>query len=125
MKRMLIGALILLGLQSAAFADVTTIDANELGAMEKVRSIPTLGGLHDFDSIDDATLIVWRTPFEPYLVELAFPSVDLKFAHAIAVESHLSQIHKFDSVLIRGMSYPIANIYKLSRDQAKELRNRT
>lgn len=100
-----------------------TLNAAELPQYESVRSITALGGLHSFSAIDNDTLIVWTTPFRPYLIELAYPSVDLKFSHAIAIDSRTSRIHaRFDSVRIRGINYPIREIYKLDRDQARQLR---
>jgi hypothetical protein len=110
----------------AAFAATEAVDANALPATyEKVESFSALGGLRDFDAIDERTLIVWRTPFHPYLVELAFPSLDLKFARAIGIDSQSSTVHaRFDSVLIGGLRYPIDSIYKLTRDEARELRRR-
>ena len=89
---------------------------------EAIDSFPALGGLYSFEPLDRERLIVWRTPFEPYLVELKYPSIDLRFAHAIAIDSATSSVHsRFDSVLIRGIKYPIGNIWKLSREQARAL----
>lgn len=92
------------------------------GFYQAVDSFNALGGLHSFEPLDNARLIVWRTPFEPYLVELAYPSLDLRFANGIAIDSSTSRIHaRFDSVRIRGIKYPIGSIYKLSREQARAL----
>ena len=89
-------------------------------SLEQVDSIPALGRLHSWNVIDDDTLIVWASPSKPYLVELFRPSRELKFAWAIGVTSFGSRIHaKFDSVEVEGFSYPIREIYKLSRDDAK------
>jgi hypothetical protein len=91
-------------------------------SLEQVESIPNLTGLDSWSAIDDDTLIVWATPFDPYLVKLYVPSPDLRFAHAIGVTSFGSRIYaKFDSVKVAGFSYPIRGIYKLSRADAKEL----
>ena len=94
----------------------------QLNSLEPVDSIPALRRLHSWTVIDDDTLIVWSSPFDPYLVELFRPSRDLKFAWSIGVTSFGSRIHaKFDSVEVGGFSYPIREIYKLSRDDAKAL----
>jgi hypothetical protein len=93
-----------------------------VGGLEQVDSIPNLTRLHSWSAIDDDTLIVWATPFDPYLVKLFMPSPDLRFAQAIGVTSFGSRIYaRFDSVKIAGFSYPIRGIYKLSRADAKEL----
>ena len=75
-----------------------------------------------FPSIDDDSLILWANAYEPYLVELRFPSHDLRFARAIGVTQFGSQIHaRTDSIQVRGFRYPIGRIYKLSRDEARRL----
>ena len=80
---------------------------------------------YDWSPIDDHTVVIWTNPFTPYLVELAYPSNDMNFVQAIGVTSSGSRVYaKFDSVLIRGFRYPIKNIYKLSRDEAKSLTSR-
>jgi len=80
---------------------------------------------YDWSPIDDHTVVIWTNPFTPYLVELAYPSNDMKFVQAIGVTSSGSRVYaKFDAVLIRGFRYPINNIYKLSRDEAKNLTSR-
>jgi len=121
--------LLALGLAAAAFGsaasaavDSETLDAAGLPPYERVESIPALGGLHGFDPVDEETLILWATSFDPYLVKLAFPSPELRWARAVAVESATSTIHaRFDSVRIDGLRYPIEEIYKLSREQAREI----
>jgi hypothetical protein len=123
MKRLLFGTVLALGLGSVAYAATETRDVREIPPFEQVKSISAFGGLHDFDVLDDRTLILWTTRSQPYLVELMFPSHDLRFAHAIAVESSTNRIHaKFDSVRVAGFRYPIDGIYKLTRDEAKQLK---
>ena len=121
MRRLFIGTVLALGLSSGAHA-VQTQDAREIPPYEPVQSIWAPTGLDHFSVIDADTLIVWRTPFEPYLVELKMRSPDLRFVHAIAVDSRTSTIYaRFDSVRIAGLRYPIDAIYKLSRDEARQL----
>jgi hypothetical protein len=114
--------------EDAAKADAE-VDAGSLPAvtsLDEVKSISTLTRLDSWSAVDDDTLIVWATPFDPYLVELYRPSPDLRFAQAIAVTSFGSRIYaKFDSVRIAGFSYPIRGIYKLSRADAKEWAKRS
>ena len=53
-------------------------------------------------------------------MELAFPSHDLRWAHAIGVTSVGSRVYaKFDAVKIGGFRYPIDSIYKLTREEAR------
>jgi len=126
MKGIALGTLLALGFGTIAQAAAATKDVSELPAFEPVRSIWASRGFHDFDVIDDDTLILWTTPFQPYLVELRAPSHDLRFAHVIAVESTTSRIYsKFDSVRIAGFRYPIDQIYKLSREDARQLKRRS
>ena len=90
--------------------------------LEEVDSFTMLTQPYSFHPVDKDTVIVWTTPFQPYLVELSFPSNDLKFAHAIGVTSFGSRVYaKFDSVQVRGFRYPIHAIYKMSRDEARNL----
>jgi len=97
-----------------------------LGSLVPVESIPAFGRLHSWSVVDDDRLIIWATPFRPYLVELFRPSPELKFAVSIGVTSFGSRIHaKFDSVEIDGFSYPIRRIYEISRDDAKALKATT
>ena len=91
-------------------------------AFEQVDSIPMLTRPHSWQIIDDDSVIVWATPFDPYLVELAFESHDLKFAHVIGITQFGSRIYaKFDAVKVDGFRYPIASIYKMTREEARNL----
>jgi hypothetical protein len=111
-----------LGLGSGARAAPEIKDASEIPPYEPVRSIWVPLGIHSFSVIDADTLILWKSPFDPYLVELKFRSPDMRFAQAIAVESGTSTIYaRFDSVRVAGLRYPIDAIYKLSRDEARRL----
>jgi hypothetical protein len=125
MRRLIIGSVLAMGFCSAAFATEIK-DAREIPPYEPVRSIWAPHGLHSFSVIDADTLIVWKSPFEPYLLELKMRSPDMRFVHAIAVESGTSSIYaRFDSVRIRGLRYPIDAIYKLSREEARQLISET
>jgi hypothetical protein len=94
-------------------------------AYEPVDSFVIFNHPYSWNAVDDHTVVIWTNPFTPYLVELAFPSHDMKFVQAIGVSSSGSRVYaKFDAVTIRGFRYPINNIYKLSRDEAKNLTSR-
>jgi hypothetical protein len=100
---------------------VTQADAAR-PAFEQVDSIPMLTRPHSWQVIDDDTVIVWATPFDPYLVELAFKSHDLKFAQVIGITQVGSRVYaKFDAVRVGGFRYPIDSIYKMTRTEAREL----
>jgi hypothetical protein len=78
--------------------------------------------LQSWTPVADDKVIVWPNPFEPYLIELAYPSHDLKFANAIGVTSMGHRVYaKFDAVKIAGFRYPIDSIYKLTREEAASL----
>ena len=77
---------------------------------------------HSWQVIDEDTVVVWATPFDPYLVELAFKSHDLKFAHVIGITQVGSRVYaKFDAVKVGGFRYPIDSIYKMTREEARNL----
>jgi hypothetical protein len=123
MKGLLIAfAALVLGTGSLAHAKEEAVPAEALAGFEAVDSFTAFRGFHSFTVLDDRTLIVWATAFKPYLVELKFPSHDLRWAHAIGVTQFGSRVHAgFDSVQVRGFRYPIDGIYKLTREEAKEL----
>jgi hypothetical protein len=96
--------------------------ADQAPAYEPVDSFVIFTRPYSWQPIDDHTVVLWSTPFTPYLVELAFPSHDMKFVQAIGVTSSGSRVYaKFDALQIRGFRYPINNVYKLSREEAKNL----
>ena len=89
---------------------------------EQVDSIPMLTRPHSWQVIDEDTVIVWATPFDPYLVELAFASHDLKFSQVIGITQFGSRIYaRFDAVKVGGFRYPIDSIYKMTREEARNL----
>jgi len=89
---------------------------------EAIDSFPVLTHLHSWHAIDEDTVIVWATPFQPYLVELAFPSHDLRFAEVIGITSVGNRVYAgFDSLRVAGFRYPINSIYKMTREEARNL----
>jgi hypothetical protein len=106
---------------SARTADESTAQ-EQAPAFEEVDSFSVLSQLHSWQAVDDDTVIVWATAFQPYLVELAYPSHDLKFAEAIGVTSVGSRVYAgFDSLRVAGFRYPIDSIYKMTREEARSL----
>jgi hypothetical protein len=95
-------------------------------AYEEVSSFSMLGRPHSWTAIDNDTVIVWTTPFQPYLVELAIPSYDLRFALVIGVTSVGNRVYAgFVAVKVDGFRYPIDSIYKMSREEARNLTKRS
>lgn len=91
-------------------------------AFEEVGSFSILSRLHSWHAIDEDTVIVWATPFQPYLVELAYPSYDLRYAQVIGITSVGSRVYaRFDSLRVAGFRYPIDSIYKMTREEARNL----
>lgn len=102
--------------------EVDARGAPDVSRYEEVARITMLTRPYSFDVIDDDSVIIWRTRRDPYLVELRFPSPDLRFAHAIGVTSSGSQVHaRFDDLRVAGLRYPIDKIYRLSREDARRL----
>ena len=122
-----LGVAAVLTLSSAAGFAAGARSANPAAAMaaaslERVDSIPMLTRPHSWQAIDDDTVVLWATPFDPYLVELAFKSHDLKFAQVIGVTQVGSRVYaKFDAVKVGGFRYPIDSIYKMTREEARNL----
>jgi hypothetical protein len=122
MQRILIGIIATLGVTAAAHAAPASRDAPIAVDLEPVRHIPALTHFYSWSAIDNDTLVVWAAHHQPYLIELAFPSHDLRFAEAIAVSEFAGRVHsRFDSVYVRGQRYPIAEIYRLSREDAESI----
>jgi hypothetical protein len=121
-KTLLLGILTALGLAGAVqSAEVTTV-IEAAPSYEPVRSIPALSRLYSWQAVDEDTLIIWATAFRPYLVELSWPSHDLKFVEVIGVSESAGRVHsRFDSVYVRGINYPIDEIYELTPEQARTL----
>jgi hypothetical protein len=107
----------------SADKEVAQIDP---AAYEQVDSITMLTRPYSWQRIDDDTMIVWSTPFQPYLVELSFPSHDMRWVEHIGLTQTGAKVYaKFDSVQIRGFRYPIRAIYKMSREEARNLERST
>jgi hypothetical protein len=105
----------------AGTASPAAVSTAELG-YEEVESIPVLTRPYSWQALDDDTVIVWATRRDPYLVELAFESHDLKFSQIIGITQFGNRIYaKFDAVTVGGFRYPIDSIYKMTREEARNL----
>jgi hypothetical protein len=107
---------------AAAAKNEAPLAAGQAPPGQAVDSFPILSRLHDWQVIDDKTVIVWATPWQPYLVQLKYPSHDLPFVQAIGITSLGDRVYaRFDSLRVAGFRYPIDNIYKMTKEEAKEL----
>lgn len=119
----ILAGLIALGLAGAAQAAAGDEHAAD-SEMQPVDGIWIAQRLDGWRPIDRDTLIIWATPFRPYLVKLARPSNSLPFAQAIGVTSTAGTVYaKFDSVIVDGFRYPISAIYSIDRDAAREMKS--
>ena len=107
---------------TASFAASAPQSEDARLGFEQVDSIPMLTRPHSWNVVDDETVVVWATPFDPYLVKLRFKSNDLKFAQVIGLTQFGSRVYaRFDAVTVRGFRYPIDSIYKMTREEARDL----
>ncbi len=123
MKKIIFAAVLMLAGSLSAHATTSDGRADEYARPVPVDSMVTFGRMHSWRAIDRDTLIIWTSALRPYLVELARPSADIRFAERIGVTGFGGRVHsRFDSVLVRGLRYPIAEIYRISPEYAKTLR---
>lgn len=122
MKRLVLVLLLTTGLAGASQA---ADDAHSSAAadMRPVDHIHVLNRIDSWRPIDRDSLIIWATPFRPYLVELSRPSIGMRFEQAIGVTSTAGTVYaKFDDVIVDGMRYPIRAIYELDRQTARHMK---
>ena len=126
MKR-ITGTIILLFLMSqSVLANQAVSNDSAFGDFPRVHRMSVLGRLHGWSDLDSKSLIVWATPFRPYLIETSRRIPDLKFAQTIRLTSSAGYVdEKFDSVIVRGLRYPIQGIYKLDPASARDLQKRS
>lgn len=75
--------------------------------------------------VDDQRLVLYVTPFRPYLVTLTRKVARLKYEYAIGLNNRSSYIDaKFDRVYVDGFPYAIERIEKLERETARALLGR-
>jgi hypothetical protein len=119
MKRFLLLSIVALGTAAAASA-AESVPGPTMPIMNPVRSFQIFGRLDAWQPVDRDSLIVWVTPSRPYLVDLKYGSPDLRFSDVVGVTSTVGRVHaKADSVVIRGIKYPIETIYELDPIQAR------
>jgi len=122
MKKQILVALAALGLATAGQAAIDNDHAAN-AAMHPVDRIQTFNRIDSWRPIDRDTLIIWATPFRPYLVELSRPSMDMRFEQSIGVTSTAGTVYaKFDHVIVDGIRYPIRAIYEIDRNTARHMK---
>jgi hypothetical protein len=122
-KKIYLTAVLLLGLGGIAQASSGANRDMAYEDFEQVHRISVLTSLYGWREVDDHAIIVWATPFRPYLIELTRRSPDLRFSNTIGVTSTANTVYdKFDSVIVDGLRYPIKAIYKLDRESARNLK---
>jgi len=114
------------GIASARSAnDPSENSADQAPAYQQVDSFVMFGRPYSWSPVDDRTVVLWPTAFEAYLVRIAYPSHDMRYVEHIGVTSSTSRVYaKFDALQIRGFRYPIESIYKLTREEARNLTSR-
>jgi hypothetical protein len=114
------------GIASASSAkDPTPSSADQTPAYQQVDSFVMFGHPYSWSPVDDRTVVLWPTAFDAYLVRIAYPSHDMRYVQHIGVTSSTSRVYaKFDALQIRGFRYPIESIYKLTREEARNLTSR-
>lgn len=127
MKKIFFAAILAMAATSPALAMTSATQVSRQAIIdvpvEPVDSIRTLGRIQSWRALDRDTLIIWATGLRPYLVELRWPSTDIRFANAIGVTRTNGRVHsRFDSVVVRGFRIPIEQIYRLSPTDARSLR---
>jgi len=87
---------------------------------EPIDQFNFFGRLDGWRAVDRDTLIVWTTPFKPYLIELRRPAGSLRFAEVIGLTSTAGRVDaRFDEVRVDGFRYPIRAMYRLTKEQAR------
>jgi len=80
------------------------------------------GNLSNWRAISRDELIIWATPFKPYLVKIWRPFRSLRFVQTIGVTSTTGRVTTLDSVIADGQRLPIKSIVALDRETAKILK---
>ncbi len=102
------------------------IAEHKLEALDKISSFR----FHGWRSLDNHYLIISTSFNRPFLIQLNSYCAELRFANTIAINKSGSSLHaKFDSIQVARLDtrHPIRekciikSIYKLTKEQAKEI----
>ena len=122
MKKLIFVTLLAMGLVGTSQA-AYEYQHGVTGEMRPVDRVQTFNRIDNWAPIGRDSLIIWTTPFRPYLVELSSPSYDLRYVERIGLTSTAGTVYaKFDDVIVRGIRYPIRSIYEIDRNTARQLR---
>lgn len=123
MKKLITAAAATLLTGSALAAPAIGEDAINV-ELEQVDHVRAFSRIRGWNALDRDSLLIWVSPQQPYLVELSRPSPGMRFANAIGVTEFAGRIHsRFDTVWVDGLPHRIAEIYRLSADDAKAVRS--
>jgi hypothetical protein len=99
--------------------------SDQTPAYEQVDSFVMWGHPYSWSPVDDRSVVIWPTAFDAYLVRIAYPTHDMRFVQHIGVTQSTARVYaKFDALQIRGFRYPIESIYKLTKEEARNLTSR-
>ena len=122
MKKQILVGLMALGLASVSLA-ANTNDKYAGAEMKPVDKMRTFNQIDGWRPINRDTLIIWATPFKPYLVELTRPTQHMRFEQTIGVTSTAGTVYaKFDDVIVDGIRYPIKAMYEIDRFHARHMK---
>lgn len=123
MKKIIAAVVLVCAVGQWAMAEPSDTGGATQSEPERVGHFSIMNGINSWRQVGNDSVILWATPFRPYLVTLSRPSFDLRFANTIGVTSSVGSVYeKFDSVIVDGIRYRIEGIYKLDRVAAKQMR---
>lgn len=112
-----------LGLTGAIPAVAQPAPAAESKMAPAETSIPfvNMGGIRDWQAVDDTTLYVQDNGRKWYLARLLSPCTDLTFATGIGFETRgVNRLDKFGSVVVGGQRCPLASFIASGPPPAKK-----
>lgn len=78
--------------------------------------------ISSFRAIDNQRVLIYTTPFKPYLLTLNRKASGLVFEDRLALKYNNNRIYtRFDAVVVDGIPYHIKRIEKLDRETARSL----
>ncbi|MFK7956078.1 MAG: DUF6491 family protein [Lysobacterales bacterium] len=81
--------------------------------------------ISSWTAIDDQRLVLYTSPFRPYLLTLNRKAAGLQFDQRVSFQFDNNHIYaNFDRIVVDGFPYTIAKIEKLDRDTARALARR-
>ncbi|MEM9533054.1 MAG: DUF6491 family protein [Pseudomonadota bacterium] len=79
-------------------------------------------GISNWNALDNQRIVLYVSPFRPYLLTLDRPAAGLRFNDRVAIRYDNNHIYaRFDRVFVDGFPYTIKRIEKLDKQVAKML----